>query len=80
MQILVRLPSKAVKFTPEGGVIGLDLTGDTVREMAQFTVWNTGIGIAPQNTPKWFKPFVQLDRALAGGTPAPVQSCRWRRD
>jgi PAS domain S-box-containing protein len=64
-QILVNLLSNAVKFTPEDGSIGLEVTGDAERDVARFTVWDTGIGIAPQDMPRLFQPFVQLDSSLA---------------
>jgi signal transduction histidine kinase len=69
VQILVNLLSNAVKFTPEGGQIGLRVTctwgpdGEALR----FTVWDTGIGIAPADLPRLFQPFVQLDGALSRG-------------
>jgi CheY-like chemotaxis protein len=37
----------------------------------QFTVWDTGVGIAPEHLSRLFKPFVQIDAGLtraAGGT------------
>jgi len=63
-QILVNLLGNAVKFTPEGGQIGLEVTGDAERGLARFVVWDTGIGIAPEVMPRLFKPFVQLDNKL----------------
>jgi len=64
-QMLVNLLSNAVKFTPPGGAIGLDVTGDPARELVSFTVWDTGIGIAPADLARLFQPFVQLDSRLA---------------
>ncbi len=64
-QILVNLLSNAVKFTPEGGAIGLEVVGDAEREVVHFTVWDTGIGIAPEEMERLFKPFVQLDSSLS---------------
>jgi CheY-like chemotaxis protein len=64
-QILVNLLSNAIKFTPEGGSIGLEVVGDPAHDMVQFTVWDTGIGIAPENMDRLFLPFVQLDSSLA---------------
>jgi CheY-like chemotaxis protein len=65
-QMLVNLLSNAVKFTPEGGALGLAVTGEAEGSVVRFTVWDTGIGIAPQNLGRLFKPFVQLDSDLAG--------------
>ena len=64
-QMLVNLLSNAVKFTPEGGALGLEVAGDAARQLVYFTVWDTGIGIAPENMSQLFKPFVQLDSRLA---------------
>lgn len=63
-QILVNLLTNAVKFTPEGGRIGLDVQIDPQREVVNFTVWDTGIGIAPADKDRLFQPFVQLDGGL----------------
>ena len=64
-QILVNLLSNAVKFTAVGGQIGLDVEGDPGRKTVRFTVWDEGIGIAPENMQKLFRPFVQLDSRLS---------------
>ncbi|MCS6828117.1 MAG: ATP-binding protein [Caldilinea sp.] len=64
-QILVNLLSNAVKFTPEGGSIGLEIIGAPEREQVQFVVWDTGVGIAEQDLPLLFKPFVQIDNELS---------------
>ncbi len=63
-QILVNLLSNAVKFTPEGGTVGLDVRGNPEQQTATFTVWDTGIGIAAEDLPRLFQPFVQLDNRL----------------
>ena len=64
-QLLVNLLSNAVKFTPPGGAIGLEVVGDRASEVVTFTVWDTGIGIAPDDLARLFQPFVQLDSRLA---------------
>jgi len=64
-QILVNLLGNAVKFTPEHGRVGLHVAGDRTAKVVRFTVWDTGIGIAPENLPRLFAPFVQLDSSLA---------------
>jgi CheY-like chemotaxis protein/nitrogen-specific signal transduction histidine kinase len=63
-QVLVNLLSNAVKFTPGNGRIGLEVSGDWQAEQVTFTVWDTGIGIEPDDIPHLFKPFVQLDSGL----------------
>ena len=70
-QMIVNLLSNAVKFTPEGGSLGLQARGDRENNSIQFAVWDTGIGIAEEDLPRLFQPFVQLDSQLArkaGGT------------
>ncbi len=70
-QMLVNLLGNAVKFTPEGGQIGLEVRADTETGAAHFTVWDTGIGIAPEEARHLFQPFVQVDGGLDrqyGGT------------
>jgi signal transduction histidine kinase len=64
-QILVNLLSNAVKFTPEGGAIGLEVTGSPDEGTVCFSVWDTGIGISPEDQSGLFRPFVQLDAGLA---------------
>jgi len=64
-QILVNLLNNAVKFTPEGGLIGLEVRGDIEHQMVYLTVWDTGIGISPQDVGRLFQPFVQLDGSLS---------------
>jgi len=64
-QILVNLLTNAVKFTPEGGSVGLEVSGDMEREAVHFTVWDTGIGIAAEDMERLFQPFVQLNSSLS---------------
>jgi PAS domain S-box-containing protein len=64
-QILVNMLSNAVKFTPEGGCVSLEVSGDHDAEVVRFTVEDTGIGIDAADIPRLFKPFVQLDSRLS---------------
>jgi PAS domain S-box-containing protein len=64
-QMLVNLLSNAVKFTPAGGEVGLKVEGDRVQPVIRFVVWDNGIGIAPEDLPRLFQPFTQLDSRLA---------------
>jgi len=63
-QILVNLLSNAVKFTQPGGNVGLTVTGAEDDEVVRFAVWDTGIGIAPENMQKLFRAFTQIDSGL----------------
>lgn len=64
-QILVNLLTNAVKFTPQGGQVGLEVTGDPSEGVVHFVVWDTGIGISSEDMKWLFKPFVQIDSSLA---------------
>jgi signal transduction histidine kinase len=58
-QILFNLTSNAIKFTPPGGKITISAV--KIRDKAQFSVEDTGIGISEDNKRKLFQPFTQLD-------------------
>jgi CheY-like chemotaxis protein/anti-sigma regulatory factor (Ser/Thr protein kinase) len=64
-QVLINLLSNAVKFTPEGGEVWVEVEADAESEILRLSVIDTGIGIAPENIDKLFKPFVQLDSSLS---------------
>jgi signal transduction histidine kinase len=53
-QILVNLLTNAVKFTPDNGQVILRVHGDVEQDLVQFSVIDTGIGIAPQDMEKLF--------------------------
>jgi CheY-like chemotaxis protein/nitrogen-specific signal transduction histidine kinase len=73
-QVLINLLTNAVKFTPEGGQITLKVKllsaiaaphpAPAPTHLVRLMVIDTGIGIAPENIPKLFQPFVQIDGAL----------------
>ncbi|MBP0012559.1 MAG: PAS domain S-box protein [Roseofilum sp. SID3] len=67
-QVLINLLNNAVKFTPKGGQIVLEvaplLLDKTSENYLRFTVTDTGIGISPDNLPKLFQPFIQIDSSL----------------
>jgi signal transduction histidine kinase/DNA-binding response OmpR family regulator len=64
-QVLVNLLGNAVKFTPEGGRVGLVVEGQAHDDAVLFSVWDTGIGIPPETIKLLFRPFVQLDAGRA---------------
>jgi len=66
-QVLIELISNAVKFTTEGGTVGLDVEGDAENRLAHFTVWDTGIGIASDDMEHLFQPFVHVNDSYARG-------------
>lgn len=70
-QVLINLLNNAVKFTPEGGKLTLEVTQlypelDMLdpQYFLQFAVKDTGIGIAKEHIKQLFQPFVQIDSAL----------------
>jgi len=64
-QVLVNLLSNAVKFTPAGGSVELSGSADGEAELVRIEVRDSGPGIAPEDLPKLFQPFTQLDTRLA---------------
>jgi signal transduction histidine kinase/ActR/RegA family two-component response regulator len=77
-QVLINLLNNAVKFTPEGGNVTLEATLAVNSAMAslvsdsspstqtclRIAIIDNGIGITPENIPKLFQPFIQVDSAL----------------
>jgi len=84
-QIVFNFLANAVKFTPEGGTITLQVKlvniGDEspVRSGMRFAVTDTGPGIAPEDQQKIFEKFTQLDATVTrehGGTGLGLTICR----
>lgn len=63
-QILLNLLGNAIKFTPSGGTVRLEIKGDTEQQVVNLSVADTGIGITAEDMRYLFKPFVQLDGGL----------------
>jgi PAS domain S-box-containing protein len=63
-QILVNLLTNAVKFTPEGGQVILQVRANAGENLIQFSVIDTGIGIAAKDLARLFRPFEQVDSQL----------------
>ena len=61
LQVLGNLVSNAIKFTPAGGRISLQLTKDDVE--VRLAVTDSGVGIAEEQLEKVFERFTQLQRA-----------------
>jgi predicted ATPase/signal transduction histidine kinase len=77
-QVLINLLSNAVKFTPEKGCITLKIRHVVSNNSSlespsqtknsnwiQFTIIDTGVGIAPENIPLLFQPFSQIDNTVS---------------
>ena len=58
-QILVNLLNNAVKFTDHGGSVGIDVAVDN-SESIDITVWDTGVGIPPEQQDSIFDSFHQV--------------------
>lgn len=69
LQILVNLLGNAVKFTPQGGMIGCRLAAAENPQEVAITVWDTGPGIDPADHARVFEKFEQLSNQphLASG-------------
>ncbi|MNX35906.1 Non-motile and phage-resistance protein [compost metagenome] len=67
-QVLINLIGNAIKFTPPGGVVKVRACreGDQMR----CEVVDTGIGIAPEDVPKLFRRFMQLEPGIRTGSGA----------
>ena len=61
-QILRNLLSNALKFTPEGGAVGVTVARS--EEGIRLVVEDTGVGMAPEDIPRAFDRFSQLDGSL----------------
>jgi signal transduction histidine kinase len=76
-QVLAHLLSNAVKFSPEASLVKLDVSILSDRDAnndnnhskkhhnwLKLTVTDKGIGIAPEDLPRIFQPFTQVDGTL----------------
>ena len=60
-QLLLNLADNAVKYTPENGKIGIELTKD--KNMALFSINDNGIGISPEHLPHIFERFYRVEKS-----------------
>jgi signal transduction histidine kinase len=61
-RVFLNLLSNAVKFTPEKGMVIIEIKEKN--DDIQFSIEDTGIGIPPQDIPKVFQEFFRADNAL----------------
>jgi signal transduction histidine kinase len=68
-EMLLNMVTNAIKYTPQGGTIALNLEADT--DWVTFTVRDTGIGIAAGDLPHIFERFWRADpaRSRTGARP-----------
>ena len=80
-QILLNIAGNAVKFTEKGGVIievGVVGGGSSGPQRLRFSVRDTGIGINPDDLPRLFNRFSQVDGSISrrfGGTGLGLSIC-----
>jgi signal transduction histidine kinase len=67
-QVLINLLNNAIKFTPDGGRVGLSVASESVAGFNEpclcLAVSDTGIGIIEEDRAKLFQPFTQIDGRL----------------
>ncbi len=63
-EVLKRLLDNAIKFTPDGGQIGLEAHPGAALNIVDLVVWDTGIGIAADEFDRVFHAFTQADGSL----------------
>jgi len=63
-KILIHLLNNAIKFTPEGGQVTLEIRSNE-KDVVQISVIDTGIGIPEKEIDRLLQPFVQLDARLS---------------
>jgi signal transduction histidine kinase len=70
-QVAVNLLINAINFTSEGDRIGIrtGLSSEQGAVVATLTVWDTGIGIDPQDLPFVFNRFFRAETAKVEGVP-----------
>ncbi len=62
INIVAMLLDNAVKFTPDGGAVGV--TASLAEGAVRLVVWDTGIGMSAEQQQSLFEPFTQADQGL----------------
>ncbi len=77
-QLMLNLVDNALRYTPPGGTVTLDLVRG--EQYAELRVRDTGIGIAAEHLPRIFERFYRVDRGRSrsqGGTGLGLAISRW---
>ncbi|HEX5279838.1 MAG TPA: HAMP domain-containing sensor histidine kinase [Micropepsaceae bacterium] len=64
LQVFSNLITNAIKFTPEGGTVRMQVSGEPENGVA-FRIGDTGIGIAPENLERVLRPFEQVETSYS---------------
>jgi PAS domain S-box-containing protein len=79
-QVLVNLLDNAIKYSPEGGRVGVSIASNGAEDPAiRFTVADAGLGIPPGEHRRIFEKFYRLDPGMTrgiGGTGLGLYICR----
>jgi len=77
-QVIVNLLSNAIKYTPNGGRITVSADAENLTHSLHFSVSDTGLGIAPDQTEKVFDKFYRVEnyRRVANGTGLGLNLCQ----
>lgn len=77
-QLMLNLITNAIKYTPEGGTVGIQITHEN--GFALLAVSDTGIGIPAEDLPHVFERFYRVDKARAremGGSGLGLSIASW---
>jgi two-component system, OmpR family, phosphate regulon sensor histidine kinase PhoR len=79
-QVMVNLIDNAVKYSNPGGTIKVELQDIEAKGIANISVTDSGIGIAPEHLPRLFERFYRVDkdrsRTSPGGTGLGLAICK----
>ena len=60
-QVVLNLLSNAIKFSPEGGIVNIDMQRGPTRQLI-ISIRDAGVGIKPEDVERVFEPFAQAEQ------------------